>query len=98
MIALEFDANAKVGKNVLKEDPNDISTNGKFLLEFIDKQELVLTNAHKFCKGSITRQRRVGNKEERSILDYLIICKQMELFFDSLLIDEERKLTLFFDV
>ena len=77
MVALEFDANAKVGKNILKEDPNDTSIIGKYLLEFIDKQDLVITNANKLCKGSITHQRRVENKEEKAILNYVIICKEM---------------------
>ena len=54
MIALEFDANAKVGSNAIKGDPNETSVTGKHLLEFLEKHDLVMANAHTACKGIIT--------------------------------------------
>ena len=41
---LELDCNAKVGKNVIKNDPNEMSENGKLLLDIIKRQNLELVS------------------------------------------------------
>ena len=38
MILLQTDANAKIGKQYLKKDPNDISSNGKLLIGLVERQ------------------------------------------------------------
>ena len=95
MVLIEFDSNAKVGKDIVKDDPNVMSSNGKYLVDFIKRKNLIVTNNHKMCRGKITRQRKVEDREERAILDFLLICDEMELYFENLLIDEERKFTPF---
>ena len=41
---VEMDENAKVGSEVIEDDPNDISGNGKLLLELVKKQNLRILN------------------------------------------------------
>ena len=56
-ILLHMDANAKIGKEYLLSDPNDTSSNGKIMLQMIERQNLFILNTDEGCKGVITRQR-----------------------------------------
>ena len=47
MIIIEMDANAKVGKDVIKKDPHTITNNGKLLLDMVERQNLCILNAKK---------------------------------------------------
>ena len=73
MVCLEMDANAKVGLDVIKNDPNQISSNGEYLLDFTERNNLIICNATDMCEGTITRKRVTINVSERSVLDYFII-------------------------
>ena len=44
-----MDANAKVGSEVIEDDPNDISGNRKLLLDFVKKQNLRILNCSPKC-------------------------------------------------
>ena len=57
-----MDANAKVGKKVIKDDPNHITGNGKIMMDIINRQNLVIANAEEICKGLITREREVEKR------------------------------------
>ena len=46
-IMIEMDANAKVGKKVVKGDPNEMTNNGKLMLDLTERQNLVITNKRK---------------------------------------------------
>ena len=50
LIFIELDANAKVGPDFIKGDPNPTSQNGVFLIDLISKNNLVLSNALSFLK------------------------------------------------
>ena len=76
MIVIQLDANAKVGKNVIKDDPNHTSNNGKILIDIIKRQNLTLVNAMDLCIGTITRQRVAANNLEKSVLDYILYVKR----------------------
>ena len=39
-----LDANAKLGSTYSKNDPNEIASNGKIMLEMIERPELVVGN------------------------------------------------------
>ena len=67
MVAIEMDANAKVGKEIIKEDPHHQTNNGKLLVE---RQNLIILNALDLSEGVITRKRVFENKVENSIIDY----------------------------
>ena len=88
-IIIQLDANAKVGSNILKNDPNAMSSNGHMLFNFIERQGLILGNALPICKGSITRERKVDNYIEKAILDYIILCETMKNYVVVIKIDEE---------
>ena len=94
LIIAELDANAKLGRDILKNDPNPISENGKMLLKMIQRQNLTCLNGHELCEGSITRQRKTINGVEKSILDFVIICEQLLPHFRRMLVDENRENTL----
>ena len=97
-IIIQVDGNAKVGKDIIRKDPNTISNNGKILLALVDRQGLVIGNASSKCTGTITRKREilVENKKvvEKSVIDYLILCDFMYDYLDDLTIDEERNYVL----
>ena len=93
-IIIQLDANAKVGSPVIVSDPNEQSNNGKLLMEMIKRQNLFLLNATDLCKGKITRHRTTKNGEEKSILNYIIVCETLFLKLVKMLIDDERIHTL----
>ena len=94
MVIIQLDANAKVGKKIIKSDPNNTSNNGKILIDFIKRQNLTLVNAMELCTGTITRQRIAGNNLEKSVLDYIIVCEEMSENVAEMSIDEDRIHTL----
>ena len=94
LVCIQMDANAKFGKDVINGDPNELSSNGELLLDLITRKSLILVNSTDKCLGIITRERVKGNKTERSVLDYFIVCQDFYSLCVSLLIDEEREYTL----
>ena len=96
MVLLQLDANAKVGQKIIPNAPNEEpSINGRFLIDMIQNQDLIMVNSSSLCKGSITRQRIFEDKVEKSIIDYMIICQRLEEFLIDLNIDEERIFSLY---
>ena len=57
LIIIQLDANAKLGNKVIKGDPNDISENGKIMLDIVKRQNLTVANSMSICNGVITRER-----------------------------------------
>ena len=94
LILVQMDANAKVGVDVIKGDPHKQSENGYFLMEMLKRQNLSLLNGSDQCKGTITRHRKTINGEEKSILDYILVCQGLLGHFVEMFIDEERLHTL----
>jgi len=90
LIIIQVDANAKVGCNVIHKDPNPPSANGRILLELIKNKGLYLVNQDPRCNGTITRERIMNNRTERSVIDYFVICEGMKNYFESMKIDEAR--------
>ena len=86
MVLIQMDANAKVGKCVLRDDPNDLSNNGQLLLDLIDRENLVLVNSSSLCSGAITRHRVTQENIEQSILDYIVVCEKLSQFLEMMII------------
>ena len=63
-------------------------------MELISRHGLELLNADIKCRGTVTRYRVSKKSEERSILDYMLVCKELYQYFEAMIIDEERYLTL----
>lgn len=80
-IVIQCDANAKLGKDIISADPNNISGNGKILLELVNRHNLCILNTEKQCKGEITRHRNTIRGLEISVLDYIIVCQEMKTYF-----------------
>ena len=89
-ILLEMDANAKLGPNIVQGDPNEMSENGVIMFNVVKRHNLIIANTSKKCNGTITRHRVTKEKEEKSILDYVIFCEKMEPYFHEMLIDEPQ--------
>ena len=98
LVCLEFDANSKLGHQVIKEDPHDMSSNGSLLSSLVERQNLIVVNASNLCFGTITRYRKTKNAEEKSVLDYFVVCQDLYKSVSKMFVDEERKyvLTKFF--
>ena len=73
MICIEFDANSKLGKCVIKGDPNEMSSNGSILSEMLARQNMIVVNTTDKCFGVITRFKKKIRGTEESVLDYFVI-------------------------
>ena len=89
-ILIQMDANAKVGSQIIKGDPHNMSHNGKLLFDIIERQNLTIANTLDICDGTITRERVFENKSERSVIDFLIICENLKKYLLEMWIDENR--------
>ena len=69
MVLLQMDANGKVENTCIQGDPNNMSANGRLLVDLIRRENLVLVNSSPVCSGVITRHRVTQEKVEKSILD-----------------------------
>ena len=94
LIIIELDGNAKVGPEVIREDPNKMSNNGQIMLDILERQNLEIANASDVCDGTITRERVAGEKTEKSVIDYIIVCEKMKSFLKKMKIDEQRAYVL----
>ena len=90
LIIIELDANAKVGDNVIKGDPNSMSNNGQIMLDVFLRHNLFIVNSSDLCTGLITRERVLENKTEQSVIDYIIVCERMKRFLQMMTIDDQR--------
>ena len=70
-LILELDSNAKLGKSIIRGEPNRISENGKILRDIIERRDLVIVNTSDKCQGVITRKRETVKKSEESVIDYV---------------------------
>ena len=93
-VFIELDANAKIGKTVIENDVHDTSNNGELLLKLVERQGLTIGNSSRKCKGVITRERKLENAIEKSVIDYAIFCDKMNESFSDMIIDDERKYVL----
>ena len=91
MVCIAMDANAKLGKKYIKDDPHDITHNGRLLLSLVERLNMVVVNSTNKCHGTITRMKKVKNKVEESVIDYFIVCQDFNIFINSMKIDTERK-------
>ena len=94
LLIVELDANAKIGKEHLKNDPNPMSKNGKILIDLVRKNGLHIVNSSAKCKGVITRERILENRIERSVIDYFIVCDDIIDYLDEMVVDDERNFVL----
>ena len=86
----QMDSNFWAGDSLIPEDPNKQNSNGKLLQEFLERNpNLILLNGKSICSGVITRRRLRLGKEERSVLDLVIISQDLMENVEKMTIDEE---------
>ena len=64
------------------------------MMDICERQELTIANTLEVCAGTITRERAVEGKDERSVIDYIIVCEEMLKFLKEMIIDESRSFVL----
>ena len=87
------DFNAKLGYNVIPKDLHPMSKNGEQLFELCNKYNLKLMNASEHCEGVFTCIHKYKQTIEKSVLDYVFISSDLEEYFTSMQIDEEKHFT-----
>ena len=90
MICLEFDANAKLGPEIIANDPHDLTPNGELLLGIIVRNSLVVCNGTRLCEGLLTRTRKTVNGLEESVIDFLIVCEELFNHMEDMKVDEQK--------
>ena len=93
-VCIQMDANSKVGPNIIKDDPNEQSRNGKLLMEVVEENDLIVVNASDICEGVITRQRDTIDRSEKSVIDFFIVCQNLFSLIKRMKVDEEKKYSL----
>ena len=93
-ICIEFDANSKLGNGIIKDDPHEMSQNGKLLHDLISRQNLKVVNSTDKCFGTITRYKKTKRGTEESVIDFFIVCEELFQNIVKMLIDEQRQYVL----
>ena len=89
---LQMDSNSHLGKDVIKEDPNDQNSNGKLFCDFLERMpHLTIINSLPICEGLITRMRKTSRGLEMSVLDVFVTCEQILPYIKRMVIDEKRE-------
>ena len=92
---LHFDGNLWAGSGIIHGDPRKQNKNGKLFEEFLIRNpNLVVVNSLPICEGLITRSRTKGLKEEKSILDFFVVCTRVLPFVRKMVIDEKKEYIL----
>ena len=94
LICAELDANSKIGSENIASDPHKISANGQILMEIVHRNGLIIVNSTSKCIGAITRVRKTTVSEEKSAIDFFIVCQEFFAMISSMEIDEARKYVL----
>ena len=91
MVIIAEDANAKLGPDVIPNDPNLQSENGKLLHSMIQRQDLVIVNTSQQCTGGpITRSRCVKGRVESSCIDFILTSRCLAQNLEKAIIDSNQ--------
>ena len=82
-VMLFMDGNGKIG--MLGEE---ISRNGRLLMDLFNENDLELMNQSDKCKGAITRVNR-KRTDETSAIDFLVVTESIEQQIEQIIIDEK---------
>ena len=92
-IIMVGDLKAKLGYDVIPNDPHPMSNNGEQLFELYNKFNLKVMNASEHCEDVFTSIHKCRQTIEKSVLDYGFISSDLEEYFTSVQIDEEKHFT-----
>ena len=88
---LQGDLNAWLGHTFISDDPRKQNENGRMMEDFLKSNNLTVVNGLKLCKGLFTRVRKCKNIEEKSILDFFVVCNKVLLYVTNMAVDEEKE-------
>ena len=95
VLIIQIDGNLWAGNKVIKGDPHEQNSNGKYFEEFLsENSHLTLVNSLDICDGKITRERTTTKSKEQSILDFVIVCDKVRPFVEKMRIDEQKEYAL----
>ena len=90
-IIIAMDANAKLGRDYIPNDPKTINKNGKVLAEITKRNALCVVNGlQDICTGLITRESTTVNGNEKSVIDFVIISQDLLKHLNYMHIDDQR--------
>ena len=92
-VMLVGDFNAKLGKGLIKGDVHDISANGKKFQSVLQFFDTVAINSLSLCNGVFTRVNN-NNPDDKSVLDYVCITKDISDLLLNTYVGEEKKCIL----
>ena len=81
---------AKLGYDVIPKDLHRMSSNGELLFELRNRYNLKPMNASEHCEGVSTRIRKYKQTIEKAVLEYVFMSSDLEEYFTSMQIDEEK--------
>ena len=91
-VVLEMDANSKLGNNYVKGDPHPMSENGKILAGIIERHALIVANGLEGKSSGLITRKRVTTKDiQESVIDFVIMSRDMLSLIVACDIDSERK-------
>ena len=64
--------------------------NGDLLLGILTRNNLIVCNGTDICSGVLTRTRATVKGEEKSVIDFLIVCEELFAYMIEMKIDEEK--------
>ena len=92
-VMLVGDFNAKLGKGLIKGDVHGISANGKKFQSVLQYFDMVAVNSLCLCNDVFTRVNN-NNPDEKSVLDYVCMSKDISDLLLSMYVDEKKMYTL----
>ena len=87
----ELDCNAKLGKDIIKGDPNEMSGNGQIFWDILERRNCTVVNTTPECSGCLTRCRTKAGKKEESVLDYVFVNALISPSINTMIIDESKQ-------
>ena len=63
---------------------------GQMFFGILVRNSLIVCNGTDLCSGLLTRTRVKVNGEEKSVIDFLIVCEKLFSYMSEMKIDEEK--------
>ena len=94
-LVIQLDANAHLGPNIIKGDPNKRNSNGTLFNDFLESNPAItVVNSLKLCEGLITRRRETTKGVEESVLDFFLVNEKMVQYLTKMKVDEKEQYAL----
>ena len=94
-LIIQMDGNLWAGPALIPGDPHAQNKNGKLFENFLARNShLSVVNSLEQCEGLITRFRKTINGEEKSVLDFFIVCDKVRSYLNKMVVDEENQHSL----